>query len=114
MDTLAACMSEGRYLLDDEALKHELAVGALQEAALHTVGCGQPEDQHRPGLPNPVSPVHGLLTHNQPQTCCFRGIEIPLKFFITMNGTKICSWKNDKSLKRGIACKTGTNVDHSA
>ncbi len=68
LDALAACMSELRYLLDDKALEHELAVGALQEAALHAVGGGQPEDQHRPGLPNPVSPVHGLLTHNQPHT----------------------------------------------
>ncbi len=59
-------MREREYLLDDEALEHELAVGALQEAALHAVRGCQPEDQHRPGLPNPVSPVHGLLTHTQP------------------------------------------------
>ncbi len=57
--TCRTCTNDD-HLLDDKALQHELAVGTLQEAALHTVGCGQAEHQHRPGLPYPVSPVHGL------------------------------------------------------
>ena len=55
--------SAGLYLLDDQAFKHELAVGTLQQAALHTVSSGQPEHQHWLGLPNAVSPVHCLQQH---------------------------------------------------
>lgn len=60
-------VEQQQYLLDDKALQHELAVGALQQAALHAVGGGQPEHQHRLGLPYPVSPVHCLQASKEAQ-----------------------------------------------
>lgn len=62
------------YLLDDKALKHELAVGALQQAALHTVSSGQPEHQHWLGLPDAVSPVHGLQQQQRWMGSCCTGL----------------------------------------
>lgn len=59
-------------LLDDKALQHEFAVGALQQAALHAVGSGHSEDQHRAGLPYPMRPVHCLSRQKQTHLVLFK------------------------------------------
>lgn len=52
--------SRGGPLADDQALQHQLAIGAVQHAAVHTVFRYQPQYQYRLLLPDPVYSVHGL------------------------------------------------------
>ena len=56
-------------LLDDKALKSQLAARPLEQAPLHAVRSCQPQHQHRFVLANAVAPVHCL---SQIQFCVIR------------------------------------------